>query len=184
MKLFEFVFYVLLLSSCEVAGDIMSIGDNIYPYIMLLDPAVPVVWNRKYFAQRMAASQGVRVNSRGIRFISSQYSVINVDQRERWLKVECVASMDSLCVLNTNSTIHGRVFPNFDQVAYSSFRDKSKMAEDMHAILYSECTEASTGRFERERCDASDVISALTRNPQGRVDQLQGFVAVRCTRGR
>jgi hypothetical protein len=45
----------LLLHGC--LGDIMSIGDNMYPYVALLDPAVPVTWHKKFFAQRLAASQ-------------------------------------------------------------------------------------------------------------------------------
>jgi hypothetical protein len=45
-----------------------------YPYVNLMTPYAPVVWHEKFFALRMALSQGVRINSRGVRFIDSDHS--------------------------------------------------------------------------------------------------------------
>jgi hypothetical protein len=99
----------LALFSPTCGCDIMSIGDNLYPYVALLDPAVPVVWHHKFFAQRMAAAQAVRINARGIRFISSQYSVLSVDsEHSRWSQIPCTSSTDSLCVVNTQTDLRAR----------------------------------------------------------------------------
>jgi hypothetical protein len=54
---------LLLIVGQECYCDIMSIGDNMYPYVTLLDPAVPVIWHHKFFAQRMAVAQVSVVDS-------------------------------------------------------------------------------------------------------------------------
>jgi hypothetical protein len=110
--------------------DIMSIGDNMYPYVALLDPAVPVVWHQKFFAQRMAAAQAVRINSRGIRFISSQYAVLNIDPKSTsWVSVECTSSRQSLCDLTTGTTLQSRLLPNDGQQVYSTFGRHDDLTE-------------------------------------------------------
>jgi hypothetical protein len=61
------LYAIYLLGIVQGCGcDIMSIGDNMYPYVTLLNPPVYVIWHHKFFAQRMAKAQAVRVNSRGI----------------------------------------------------------------------------------------------------------------------
>ena len=53
--------------------------------------------------------QGVRINARGIRFISSQYSVLSVDlKNSRWLQVPCSSSTDCLCVMHTHTDFRAR----------------------------------------------------------------------------
>jgi hypothetical protein len=125
-------------------GDIMSIGNNMYPYVALLDPVIPVKWHTKFFAQRMAASQAVRINPRGIRFISSQYSVLTVNSiGDRWLKVDCTSSTDCLCVLKTGTNLNARLFPIANQV-YSSFGKHEGLGDAMEQILFSKCSESQT----------------------------------------
>jgi hypothetical protein len=94
------IYLLVIVHDC--GGDIMSIGDNMYPYVTLLDPQVSVVWHHKFFAQRMAKAQAVRVNSRGIRFISSQYSVLSVGST--WKTIGCVSSTNCLCRVNTGTS--------------------------------------------------------------------------------
>lgn len=54
-----------------------------YPYLYLMDPSMPVIWHEKFFAMRMAMSQAVRVNSRGVRFISADYSSVILRARQQ-----------------------------------------------------------------------------------------------------
>jgi hypothetical protein len=35
----------------------MSIADNTYPYMSLLDPNRAIIWHKKFFAQRIAEAQ-------------------------------------------------------------------------------------------------------------------------------
>lgn len=126
--------------------DIMSIGDNVYPYVTLLDPQVSVVWHRKFFAQRMAKAQGVRVNSRGIRFISSQYSVLSISSV--WKQVGCISSTNCLCRIDTNTTDFGaRLFPNYGETVYASFGVNDVPQGPVQDILFTECHESATKRY-------------------------------------
>jgi uncharacterized protein YhhL (DUF1145 family) len=127
-------------------SEIISIGDNMYPYVSLLDPAVPVTWHKKFFAQRMASSQAVRINSKGIRFISSQYSILKIDPGSGWMQTTCISSTQCLCVLKTDPEFHARLFPIYGNTVYSSFGVKPIMEENLHTILFSECIEAKTNR--------------------------------------
>jgi hypothetical protein len=132
----------------ECCGDIMSIGDNMYPYVSLLEPGVPVIWHHKFWAQRMAASQAVRINARGIRFISSQYSVLSIDSTaSRWMRVRCTSSTDCLCVLDTPAGFHARFLPNYGENVYSSLGTRDDLEDSLKKIIFSECPEASTGRL-------------------------------------
>lgn len=92
--------------------------------------------------------QAVRINARGIRFISSQYSVLSVNStRSRWMRVECRSSTDCLCVINTHSDLHARFLPNYGHNVYSSLGNHDSLDKSLTNILLSECIEASTGRY-------------------------------------
>jgi hypothetical protein len=153
-----------ILHSCGC--DIMSIGDNMYPHVSLLDPAVPVIWHHKFFAQRMAAAQAVRVNARGIRFISSQYSVLVVT--DRWKKVGCISSTDSLCTIDTGTDeFHARLLPNYGQEVYSSIGNNDGIEESLKDILFSECTESATNRIistKYKDISLCDVLGQVSTN--------------------
>lgn len=64
----------LLVYPETAGGELLAIGDQGYPHIYLMQPPAAVQWHEKVFALKIASAQAVRINSRGIRFISAGYS--------------------------------------------------------------------------------------------------------------
>lgn len=136
-------------------GEILSISDSGYPYIRLMDGSGGgfVDWGGERFALRIASSQAVRINSRGIRFIPPGSSaLVLADGRRRegthahhgagfhhlpvghpdldtkWEVYDCLLATDSLCHLMVAEGQNGhnfttRIFPTHGVPAYVSHGD-------------------------------------------------------------
>lgn len=70
------IFILLACAATSCVCEMVSIGDQAYPYISILDTALPVIWNEGSFGAGVGMSSAVRINSRGIRFISIHYSAL------------------------------------------------------------------------------------------------------------
>ena len=162
------------LQGCQ--PEIFSIGDQAYPYVYLMEPSVPVFWNTKFFALRMAGSQAVRINARGVRFIppdssaialvnssthSRDFHILPADDKGRnpWQVFRCKSSTDALCQIDTQGSGYtSRLFPNAGSPVYITHGELPESPlGGIPKFVTGNCPESSTGRvanFEK-RWDVS-----------------------------
>lgn len=160
--------YVLLFALvCVCGAEIMPIGDNSYPYVYLMDPPIPVLWNKRFFYMRMATSQAIRINSRGIRYIPSDYTpVFSNDtsvpfmfqggRHSAWYKSKCSIAQDSLCHIKDELFTRSRLFPTPGSPVYITH---GNIGEWERKHLSMECPEFNTGRT------SSVALGVMSANP-------------------
>ena len=86
-----------------------AIADSVasYPYVALLDPPLPMDWDRGRGALELAQSSAVRINSKGIQYIPPSYSELQLSDR---FETPCIRSRNCMCVMNVSGVI-SNVFP-------------------------------------------------------------------------
>lgn len=98
----------------------ITISSKSYPHIYRLDPLVPLTWHRGDLALLMASSEAVRINSKGVRFISNRHSFVSLSYQ--WMETPCRCSRYALCEVFGDGLVGhhvSRVFPNAGSVARS-----------------------------------------------------------------
>lgn len=123
-------------------AEMFGISDKSYPHVFLTDPVqAPIVWHQKAIGFRLFHSAAVRINSRGIRFIASENSLIlgmleNTDSQPPG--VTTATSMNQMMLLHHKTNL---------QNEYEAAQQK----DAMHA-----------SRWRRIRCEASrDSLCAM-----------------------
>lgn len=139
-----FILFTLTSSRAEV----WSISKANYPYLEITDltPGRAWSWREGFVAQRMATSQGVRINERGVQFIPYNYATIHLDARS-WVRYGCEVHQDVMCKLRAvqgMENITTRVFPEQGVKVYSLVGDDSLLSVE---AFKNRCTESFTGRY-------------------------------------
>ena len=147
-----------ILAGLVIAGftgaEMLSIGDSGYPHIYLMQPTVPVHWHRKAMAVRRAGSQAIRINTRGIRFISASYSSLVLGSSPGdsssfhnalgWKGIHCRGSTYGLCEISGGvNGAESLVFPNAPHDVYVSSTSGDERIDD---FIGSPCPETKTNR--------------------------------------
>lgn len=137
----------IIVTSCWVLGMIKpshaalySLSDASYPYLSLVQPQMPVVWHEKTFSLAVSMSKAVRINSRGIQFISPGGVTLTIHDSSNWFSARCVQTTGALCTLEeiTNSSF-------FPSVGYA-VKGPNPLYSDLFEYLIPKCTESTTGR--------------------------------------
>lgn len=146
----------LLFFLATARAEVWSISKTDYPYLGIADlaPTRAWSWTRGFVAQRMATSQGVRVNERGVQFIPYEFTTVYLDHGG-WTRYGCDVHQGAMCKLRAisgaeNITTH--MFPEQGAKVYSLVGDDSFLPAD---VLKNRCTESFTGRFTSD--DSRDV---------------------------
>lgn len=136
---------LILLMVGSASCELLSISDDSYPYIQFSDaPGMRIDWNRGYAAQRLASSSVVRVNGRGVKFMSGRHSLLRLTE-EHWTKVNCTYNPHALCGISSQGMVVSRVFPVWPNTAYS-LMDTGEASEYVRNILPMHCPESESGR--------------------------------------
>lgn len=158
------VFLAITLCILEAQAATISLSDGKYPYLYNLDPLKPIMWHKGAMGLLMASSEAVRVNSRGIRFISGSFSVLTINSHDDgtdWVDSHCQCSRNSMCTMfEQGGEYASNVFPNFGTPAKMSVgtTPTSPMPDIFDLMEKNRCPEASTGRSFLIRDDTSPFI--------------------------
>lgn len=138
-------FGLLLLMVGSASCELLPILDDSYPYIQFSNaPGMRIDWNRGYTAQRLASSSAVRVNGRGVKFMSGRHSLLSLNH-ELWTKVNCTYNPHALCGILSQGTVVSRAFPVWPNTVHS-LMDAGEASEYVRKILPMHCPEAESGR--------------------------------------
>lgn len=126
-----------------VAGELLPIADDTYPHITFVNAkSMPVIWNKGYVSQRLAASMAIRVNGRGVKFMSGRHSKLWIP--DSWTKVDCYPDTQSLCIIKQGN-VSSRVFPVPPETVYS-LMDTWEDSQRMRQIIPIHCPESDSKR--------------------------------------
>lgn len=151
---------IVLAAACSVvphSADCASISlsDGTYPYLYSLEPRTPLKWHQGAIGFMMASSEAVRINSRGIRFISGSFSVMTISSKEEegggaWTYSPCRVSKRSMCEIfdTPNDAYRSSIFPNAGSPVLVNIQSSDAVEEFgfFRDLESNRCPEAATGR--------------------------------------
>jgi len=158
--------FLLLTLAFQVHGELWSISTVPPPYLSLLDPPGHFIhWNNGFVAQKLATSQAVRLNERGIQFIPLSYTTVPIVNE--WAEFNCDLSPKCMCELKDTRNVTSRVFPGEDQEVFSLIGNMADFeTKDIQELLRGKCQESKTGRITSD--DSRDI--SLCDITSGKVD--------------
>lgn len=140
--------------ACVAHGELLPIVDDSYPYVKFSNAkSLNVHWQHGYVAQRLASSRAVRVNGRGVKFISGRHSQLRLDPLV-WKSVRCVHDPDALCRIEFQGAVVSKVFPSWPSEVFSMM-DTGQTSDYVRQLLPGHCPETKSGRIVSD--DTRDV---------------------------
>ena len=160
--------FLLFCFICQVDGELWSISTISHPYLTLLEnPGHVIHWNNGFMAQKMATSQAVRLNERGIQFIPFSYTKVSIVNE--WIEFDCKLEPNCMCKLSGTKNVTSRFFPENNQEVFSligTMIDNEK--QNFQDLLHGKCLESNTGRITSD--DSRDI--SLCDVTSGKIDMV------------
>lgn len=155
--------------ACPGRAEVIPISGQGYPHLYLSPPSVggqqqqqqapsPARWWGGSLALRMATSSAVRINGRGVRFISASHSTLAVygdaagtpaiGGARGWARVPCIPDADSLCrVVGTASRVLPSGGPSYaSPLPPAGASNASDAVRRLQGAVGGDCPDSYTGR--------------------------------------
>lgn len=158
--------------ACTMA-ELLPITEDSYPYLKFANAnQMTLSWHTTYVAQRAASAAAIRVNGKGVRFISALHSKLTLGRG--WESFHCSYDVNAMCRLeSTLGNVTSRAFPTSPETVYSLMETPN--SRNYPAVMPKHCPEAKSGRIvsddmrDLSLCDVIGVQADFVYEPHNNV---------------